>query len=171
MRTHHAGSYKLYTQVQVASVLHAGAGSSVSAHAPPPQLQRPRPASRPRRRHRAPGPPRPAPPRPSSRYNKNDYVTPDYDYVTSTTRPHHDRYPVTCVLITPCALELGREWPSSTSQAAGCGPASAPRQAQGYSKLTPVVSAVSAPVRKRWMPTASLYISSLELALALALSA
>ena len=151
--------------------MHAGAGSSVSAHAPPPQLQRPRPASRPRRRRRAPGPPRPAPPRPSSRYNKNDYVTPDYDYVTSTTRPHHDRYPVTCVLITPCALELGREWPSSTSQAAGCGPASAPRQAQGYSKLTPVVSAVSAPVRKRWMPTASLYISSLELALALALSA
>ena len=110
MRTHHAGSYKLYTQVQVASVLHAGAGSSVSAHAPPPQLQRPRPASRPRRRRRAPGPPRPAPPRPSSRYNKNDYVTPDYDYVTSTTRPHHDRYPVTCVLITPCALELGREF-------------------------------------------------------------
>ena len=170
MRTHHAGSYKLYTQVQVASVLHAGAGSSVSAHAPPPQLQRPRPASRPRRRRRAPGPPRPAPPRPSSRYNKNDYVTPDYDNVTSTTRPHHDRYPGTCSYY---PLRLGA-WcqsgrapiPSSWLRPRLSTPPS-PRLQQ----TQPVVSAVSAPVRKRWMPTASLYISSLELALALALSA
>ena len=55
-------------------------------------------------------------------------VSPDYDYATSTKRPHHDRqFPVTCsYFVRGCSLRLGARVAELQSQAAGCGPASAP---------------------------------------------